>query len=201
MQNAGLAAAAGTLIVLTAALATKGRAQPFPPNSLADKGNAAWASGRCLDAAMNYYALLQQPPSVIGNSASLLRSRIQQCRAALARLGTGGIDGKADQPSRPIDGDGRPVTLPPQSDTGDTGGPAVKDDSSLAPRPRACRAYAQTAVAQTRLLAARNCGGSGLRMSTFEFHYQWCTERGTPERAQAFANQRAQELNACLLRW
>jgi hypothetical protein len=160
---------------------------------------------------MNYYALLQQPPGVLGNTAAVLQNRIRQCRQVLARIGTGGIDGKSDHVGRPPDGDRNPVALPPapapaaanaeRPATAESGTIVLNEDPSTPPRVQACRTYAQTAVGQTRILAARNCGGLGQRVSSYEFHYRWCTERGTPERAQAFANQRAQQLNACLLRW
>lgn len=213
MHKAGLVATTAA-IVLAAGLATGGGAQPHAPGTLAQLGNRHWDGGRCFDAAMNYYALLQQPPRVLGNNAPLLNERIRLCRQALARVGTGGMDGKADTGGRPPNGDRNPIVLPPPPAT-DTRIPASPKGDTLAsastegdnpadpPRVRVCRRYATTAVEQMRMLRNGRCDLQDLRTRSFDYasHYDWCTQRAAPLAVQNEATSRARALNACLLRW
>jgi hypothetical protein len=215
MRTAGLLGAAIGTLVLTAVLASQGGAQPYSPQDLAKRGDDYWDSGQCFDAAMNYYALLQQPPRVLGTQViGRLRDRIGRCRTATVGVGQAGVRGKADGGGQPIDGDRSPTVLPPMPPSpaanAQNTGPAIatvgtveRPDSAETPRVRACRAYAETAVAQTQMLRARRCDPQGLRTWSpdYAFHYGWCTQRAAPLAAQNEATNRARVLNGCILSW
>jgi len=202
MRNAGLLTAAIGAIALVAALATPGGAQPFSRDQLVRLGNDHFIAGRCLDSSMNYYALLQQFTPTLGAEAiGKMQRRITQCRG----VGGAGINGKGDTDLRPIVLPAAPAvdvrTLPTHQIVG-TLAPSVGDDAAETPRIRACRAYAETAVAQTRRLGATECGRrGGYRPFTHQQLYDWCTRQATPENVQADANRRAQALNSCTLNW
>lgn len=201
MRASRLALTAAATIAALALLPALVGAQSSGAADLLNKANEAY-SKNCVDSAMNYYALLQKYPGWLkAADANRAMSRINLCRKGVR--GIAGVNGKADSDTRPIPA---PPT-PPRP----IGGVAhvvatplttLSDDRSATPRARACRAYAETAVAHSRLIAARQCSGPHpYKVSGYDFHYKWCTERGTPEQAQAYANERARELNSCQLRW
>lgn len=177
-------------------------AQIHDAGTLLKLGNDNW-NRNCVVSAMNYYALLQRFPGWLKGDEAEARSRIDRCRRGYK--GTAGINGKADEYNRPIPTPKEPPAPPFSVVMADVVArplTIVGEGSAATPRVRACRAYAETAVAQSRMLAAPECRAiRPHKASSYEFHYNWCTQRGTPEAAQAYANDRAQAVNSCQLRW
>ncbi len=209
MRNAALLLATIGAIGLVAAFSAPGAAQPFSRQELLDRGNHNYKAGRCVDSAMNYYALLQQFSASLGAEVrGKMHGRIDQCRRG--RVGTAGMDGKADTAPRI---DTTPIVVPPERPQPHvairprqvviaTPLPMAEEDASAPPRVRACRSYAESAVTQMRRQATGRCGQQGFLWSTdYQAHYDWCMIRATPAAAQDATNRRAQALNSCILRW
>jgi hypothetical protein len=198
---------AGTVAgaVVMAVLAGPGDAQPFTAQDLLKEANKNFYTN-CVVTSTRYFAiLLQYPRWLPAASEGTARRYIAGCqRGSHGGVGgvSAGVDGKADSSLAPI---AAPPAPPPN--------PAATSmilvrpqlqvlNSADTPRARICRAYADLAVAQMAMKERAGCSLPGRSWSaSFDFHYDWCTQRAAPLAAQNETNQRSEALRSCILRW